>query len=491
MDAGRKVLEEARVRADGGFAVSRTHLGSELAWLEVTAVDHRQFETLIAVEPQPIELRIRMGTYDAPASLGDVYVVSYMGKFATDRVPMTRGADGRYFADVSTHTGLVRYQLEGVTNEGRIVNGTMSDSYEYDRGGDYISVLSAIAGTTRIIFDPKQRPLPGIETEIEFADPRSTNAQLYQVARALAMWRNYMQRTGGGETSSLHPKNSNALRHELERAGRSRSPIVRRAALLGTVAVGPNADVVALANKALAEIDPADPIWALEECAFNNVVRIAGGSRKNAGYVRAFVAAQPAAPAVGCYLMGQLTAEPAEPEAVRTALALLKGERFRNTPYAYVAERHDPDRRMAPGKQLPEFQVSALDGKGSYSPGRLRGKLYLIEMWASWCKPCVVEMPKIHEAFAKFGKQGKRKLFILSISIDESPEDVIKFRNESWPMPWEHALAKDSERHALRALFGGAVPFYALVDEQGKVLESSPALHAGSLATVLERLEQQ
>jgi thiol-disulfide isomerase/thioredoxin len=194
---------------------------------------------------------------------------------------------------------------------------------------------------------------------------------------------------------------------------------------------------------------------------------------------------------VGCYLFSQLNKQPPiDAEHARTAVRLLKDRRFAFTRYAAFAGDYDPDRPLAPGKLLPEFRATALDGRTTISSAVLRGKLYLIEVWGPWCGPCVAEMPSLHAAYEKYGKRGKRKLHVLSIALDTTREDVAKFRTAPHPMPWEHALATDAEKMALRKIFGSGVPAYALIDERGTVLAATPQLRGPEFERVLSRLDE-
>jgi thiol-disulfide isomerase/thioredoxin len=189
-------------------------------------------------------------------------------------------------------------------------------------------------------------------------------------------------------------------------------------------------------------------------------------------------------------LFRQLSHSSTDPDGARRAFKLLKSPRFAFTRYAQFADQYDPDRALVPGKPVPDFQVTALDGKHKFSPAALRGKLYLIELWGPWCGPCVAEVPLVHAAYEKWSKQGKRHLHILSIAMDTTRDDLAKFHAAGHPMPWDEALAKDDEKRALRAIFGSGVPAYALVDEQGKLLAVPPELRAPGLDRILEDLNK-
>ena len=79
-----------------------------------------------------------------------------------------------------------------------------------------------------------------------------------------------------------------------------------------------------------------------------------------------------------------------------------------------------------------ELKVTAVDGS-EIDLSKLRGKVVLLDFWATRCPPCVEELPKVLATYNKFHKQG---LEIIGISTDESKEIVIKFvkaRGIQWP----------------------------------------------------------
>jgi len=79
-----------------------------------------------------------------------------------------------------------------------------------------------------------------------------------------------------------------------------------------------------------------------------------------------------------------------------------------------------------------ELKVTAVDGS-EIDLSKLRGKVVLLDFWATRCPPCVEEMPKVLATYNKFHKQG---LEIIGVSTDESKEIVIRFvkaRGIRWP----------------------------------------------------------
>ena len=147
-----------------------------------------------------------------------------------------------------------------------------------------------------------------------------------------------------------------------------------------------------------------------------------------------------------------------------------------------------PGRAAAPAAAgpVPDFSVAALDEPGrTYSPSNMRGKLYLIDFWATWCVPCLAEMPTLHRVYEKY---KYRNFEILSISLDRSPEDVAKFRRGKWNMPWLNAFDKGMWDSEVARRFGiRAIPSSFLVDASGNIVGRGGALRGSSLEGSIER----
>jgi peroxiredoxin len=77
------------------------------------------------------------------------------------------------------------------------------------------------------------------------------------------------------------------------------------------------------------------------------------------------------------------------------------------------------------GGQAPDFQLASLDGP-SVSLAALRGRVVLLNFWASWCKPCEDEMPAMERLYQQLGGQG---LALLAVSVDDEAAPVAAFRD--------------------------------------------------------------
>ena len=75
------------------------------------------------------------------------------------------------------------------------------------------------------------------------------------------------------------------------------------------------------------------------------------------------------------------------------------------------------------GRPVPDLAVEALDGK-TVSLASLRGRVVLLDVWASWCKPCEGELRAL-EGIA--GRLGPRGVEVLAVSVDDERANVMKF----------------------------------------------------------------
>lgn len=119
-----------------------------------------------------------------------------------------------------------------------------------------------------------------------------------------------------------------------------------------------------------------------------------------------------------------------------------------------------------PGSEAPDFEVATLDG-GKVKLSELRGKLVLLDFWATWCGPCVAELPNVRKAYEKFGADG---FVVISISFDSDAETARRFarRNRmTWPQVW----VAGADRSPLAKLYNVAgIPATFLVGPDGKVV---------------------
>jgi thiol-disulfide isomerase/thioredoxin len=131
--------------------------------------------------------------------------------------------------------------------------------------------------------------------------------------------------------------------------------------------------------------------------------------------------------------------------------------------------------RLAAAKTMAELKAKPLELKFQAFDGsdvdleKLRGKVVLIDFWATWCGPCMAEMPKVVKAYDDFKTKGFE---IIGISLDEERADlarVLKAKNITWPQyfdgkGWENPYAKKYGIEAIPAMW--------LVNKAGMVIDT-------------------
>ncbi|WP_010582831.1 TlpA family protein disulfide reductase [Schlesneria paludicola] len=126
-------------------------------------------------------------------------------------------------------------------------------------------------------------------------------------------------------------------------------------------------------------------------------------------------------------------------------------------------------RLRLPGGTL-ELSGKLIDG-GDLDWASYRGKVVLIDFWATWCRPCLAELPNVEASFAMHHKRGFE---IIGISLDSDRKALQKFLDKK-PLPWvqmfeEPPAGADGWQHPMAEKYGiSQIPATILVDQQGKV----------------------
>lgn len=114
------------------------------------------------------------------------------------------------------------------------------------------------------------------------------------------------------------------------------------------------------------------------------------------------------------------------------------------------------------GSTLPEFSVRDLRGR-LLSSAELRGKVVLVDFWATWCQPCKKEMPGYQKLLDEYGSRG---LVVMGFKFDtmRDTEDPLRFA-ERIGVRYPLAVANDE----VKQRFGGieGLPTTMLYDRQG------------------------
>jgi thiol-disulfide isomerase/thioredoxin len=141
----------------------------------------------------------------------------------------------------------------------------------------------------------------------------------------------------------------------------------------------------------------------------------------------------------------------------------------------YLQHRSSPAATsLAAGAALPDIVLPDLDGK----PHRLadyRGRRVLLNFWASWCGPCLEEMPALSNTHRKFGERGS---IVIGIAMDDAHRvrSFLAAHPQDYPMLLGQLLPPSTSLQLGDTL--QVLPYSVLLDSKGHVL----ATHAGALS---------
>lgn len=124
--------------------------------------------------------------------------------------------------------------------------------------------------------------------------------------------------------------------------------------------------------------------------------------------------------------------------------------------------------RVNVGGIAPDFTLTTPDGK-KVSLSQFRGKVVLLDFWATWCGPCLREMPNVISIYKKYHSKG---LEILGVSLDEEKSadkwrQMIKDRG----MDWNHGSSLQGWDCPVAKMFNvTAIPRMYIIDKDGKII---------------------
>jgi thiol-disulfide isomerase/thioredoxin len=457
-----KPLSSVEVASDGMFKLVTSETG--LLFVQFTGVNHLSEEVPLYVE-KPVEVRldVQLKPYEYVSDFSGVRIVGDFNNFSSQSArPMQRQPDGTYAAEFETSAAKFAYQLLGVTKSGNSVNGTQSEGYVYDGGGDYRSVVTPKNGRVKILFDPKALVRAEASAQVRFADANSKQARLAAIYNEMLKRRRAFSAAFAAYKSTGKPAYefqydwSQDLSDLAEQITAEKDVLLRQFLLfsyldLGYGVYGAKLDP-ALARRTLEEVPPTSPLWSLEPDLIGVALMNSGQPGKYSEYVQRIIQDHP-------------------------------DQRVRNL----AKKQYAPDRAIMIGNPIPAFGLASLDVPATvYTNEGLRGKVYLIDFWATWCKPCVEEMENMHRVYQKYHGRGFE---ILSLSLDDKPETVKRFRSGKWKMPWLNAFVPDGFDNPLVKQFEiSGIPKPILVDRGGRIVATENELRGPNLDRTLSRM---
>jgi len=477
---------------DGSFRL-KTSLKPGVYTLDFSGVGHHSAEVNLWVDrDRDFQIKARLRTHRIVGSPKELRLEAKNEQGQIAQVPLLPQGDGTWAAEVQATGAQLRYRVLGAVwlVEGvpfRFgVNGTQGSAFEPTADHNYLSLVPLTQGRAHIVFDPRLLPHSDLPSQMSFEAKDDDLAAAWQVDqdRDAILNLQTLPRTGSAEEKRAAYERIAAFRKgyadrwEAALAQETR-PRVRQA--LGAALLlfgGPDKTPVLKAF-------PADhPFWS------------------QVGDTELFLAARSADKASSQALMGLILdrGEPEEaarlvqlsflalrPEQVEKAFTELEALRPKHPVLQKVRAQMKQDQaRFAPGQRMPDFRLASLeDAKVVHTLESFRGRYLLIDFWATWCGPCVGELPGLHKAYATYKGRG---LEVLSLSLDRSPEAIATFRGtQKLPMPWKHAFLEGGTQHPLcQALQVKGIPRLFLLGPDGSILATEDSLRGEALMHTLE-----
>jgi len=156
-------------------------------------------------------------------------------------------------------------------------------------------------------------------------------------------------------------------------------------------------------------------------------------------------------------------------------------ERYGDSPTLRQKIRGDLNRLAMIGKPAPRLVVKDVEGN-TFRLEDLRGRYVLIDFWATWCAPCVSELPRIQAALARYREGG---FVVVGISLDETKAAVVDF-TRTRKLPWRQIHNASCGGDLVEAFGVGSIPATFLLDPQGTVIRLE--LRGPALDQVLSQL---
>ena len=132
-----------------------------------------------------------------------------------------------------------------------------------------------------------------------------------------------------------------------------------------------------------------------------------------------------------------------------------------------AASKVEVAKELRVGDRAPGFSIKTVDGK-SISLDEFKGKYVLLDFWATWCGPCIGQLPELRALHEKYGNDPR--FAMISLSLDENVEAATKFL-ESNPCPWTQAFlgAWNDEERVSKSYGVQGIPALFLIGPDGTI----------------------
>jgi len=132
-----------------------------------------------------------------------------------------------------------------------------------------------------------------------------------------------------------------------------------------------------------------------------------------------------------------------------------------------MLERKKITESLVPGALFPDFSENDVEGK-PLSISQYKGKVVLVDFWATWCVPCIMELPEIQKSYSKYHSQG---LEVVGVSLDEEKDRLQQFVKQK-KLPWPQFFDGKRWENKLAMKYGvDQTPTVYLINRDGRIIK--------------------
>mgnify|MGYP006302313657 CR=1 FL=1 len=122
--------------------------------------------------------------------------------------------------------------------------------------------------------------------------------------------------------------------------------------------------------------------------------------------------------------------------------------------------------KMTPGNPAPGFVYPDKDGE-MVSLEDLKGRYVYLDIWATWCGPCLAEIPKMKELHEKYGDE----IAFVSVSVDPDKDKWMSFLEEKELEGYQLYSGKNFESQIIKDYMIQGIPRFVMIDPEGNILD--------------------
>jgi thiol-disulfide isomerase/thioredoxin len=138
------------------------------------------------------------------------------------------------------------------------------------------------------------------------------------------------------------------------------------------------------------------------------------------------------------------------------------------------------------GQQMPAFSFTMLGGKRS-SVEELKGKVVFVNFWATWCPPCLAEMPRMEREIWQRYKSSP-DFFMVAIAREQTADEIAPYlKRNRLTFP----AAPDPEREVYKLFGNGGIPRSYVIGRDGRILFQSVGYDGGDFAKMKRVLAKE